>query len=559
MRRKTEIVAENERKFIRENIEEVRKMYEIDLQTLTEICKKFNVKIHNLKEIMGVFNIKIRSNSENKKIVMNRPDVKKNVSEASIKSQSKRNETNLRKYGSEFPGNGINWKDDYEKEHGVRHPNQREESRENMRGDNNPAKRQESRDKMKENRWEKKSQEELDEIWNKTLNTWKENLGVDNPLKSKEIVDKIRQTSMNERGVDWHTKDPKVKEKSLETHQSRMIEKVIERLELLNLELVGEFKNVMTFVDVKCKVCGNIFETILDNVFHGSRICRTCFPITTSINEREIRDFIISILPNEEIIYNDRKILNGKEIDILVPNKKVGIEHNGVYYHSEKMGILKDYHINKTNLSLDEGYELLHIFEDEWSHKKDLVKNKILYKLDNKKLIHQDIIKYNKEISNEEIKNFISKNDLYEYLDYNKCIGVYDIFDELFGLVTFIKIKDSEWRIGNFCVKSDIDPGIINDIIKVFIEDYNVERLIVHTDKRFFDTDIFNDFDIVDEIEPDYSYFKSTLIRISKKEFLSLCRNNNEAEEEFAENNKWSKIWDCGKYVLEYKKQTENI
>ena len=41
--------------------------------------------------------------------------------------------------------------------------------------------------------------------------------------------------------------------------------------------------------------------------------------------------------------------------------------------------------------------------------------------------------------------------------------------------------------------------------------------------------------------------------RKTKRELSNLSNNN---PDDYAINNGWFKIWDCGKYVLEYKKQT---
>ena len=555
--RKSEEIANKEREIVRNNIEEVRTLYEIEKQTISKICGKFNVKFHNLKQIMVESNIKIRTQSENQLIVMNRLEVKKNISEASKKSQQKRKETNIRNYGFEVAACGVNWNDDYEKEHGVRYPNQREEFRERMTGDNNPAKRIESREKIKQNRWVNKSSDELSKIWGKTLLTWKTNLDVDNPLKSKKVIDKIRKTNMKNRGVEWVVQDPKVKEKALNSHVIKMKEKVKEKLSELDLELVEEFTNVTSHIPVKCLKCGFEFETVLDYVFHDNGKCPKCYPKNSSKNEIEIRNFIESIIPKEKLVFNDRRVLKGKELDLLIPEKKIAIEHDGIFYHSEKRGVKKEYHINKTNDCLNKGIDLFHIFEDEWYNKKDLIKNKILYKIDKFKLIYPGAFGI-KEYHDVEVRDFIIKNDLYEYLDYDLCITAYEMsattIDELISLVTFKKIKNNNWEIRNFCVISDYNPKIILDIVKFFTEEYNVESIIVHTNKRFFDKDIFETFIIVGETQPDYSYFKS-LKRITKKEMIILSENNSE---EYSKINGWFKIWDCGNYIMKYKKQTIN-
>jgi G:T-mismatch repair DNA endonuclease (very short patch repair protein) len=62
--------------------------------------------------------------------------------------------------------------------------------------------------------------------------------------------------------------------------------------------------------------------------------------------EREVYEFILSLY-NKEIIRNDRTVLNGKELDIYLPDYNLAIEFNGLYWHSEDY-VGKNYHLNKT-------------------------------------------------------------------------------------------------------------------------------------------------------------------------------------------------------------------
>ena len=63
---------------------------------------------------------------------------------------------------------------------------------------------------------------------------------------------------------------------------------------------------------------------------------------------------------------SNRQILIGKEIDILMPSYNLGIEFDGLLFHSVKFGKKdKYYHLNKTIQCNDKGYVLMHVFEDE--------------------------------------------------------------------------------------------------------------------------------------------------------------------------------------------------
>ena len=66
------------------------------------------------------------------------------------------------------------------------------------------------------------------------------------------------------------------------------------------------------------------------------------------------------------------------ELDIYIPENKLALEINGNYFHSELGGKKnKYYHVNKTELCESKNIQLIHIFEDEWLFKNDVIKKRI--------------------------------------------------------------------------------------------------------------------------------------------------------------------------------------
>lgn len=64
----------------------------------------------------------------------------------------------------------------------------------------------------------------------------------------------------------------------------------------------------------------------------------------------------------------------GKELDIYIPEKQIGIEYNGLYWHCEKN---KDnrYHQDKTKHFKSQGIRVIHVFEHIWRDKQPQVKS----------------------------------------------------------------------------------------------------------------------------------------------------------------------------------------
>jgi hypothetical protein len=76
--------------------------------------------------------------------------------------------------------------------------------------------------------------------------------------------------------------------------------------------------------------------------------------------EDNLYAFLCTLIAPNQIIRHDRNILNGQELDFYIPIKKIGIEFNGTYWHSD-LKKEKAYHFNKSKLAEANGVRLIHI------------------------------------------------------------------------------------------------------------------------------------------------------------------------------------------------------
>ena len=140
---------------------------------------------------------------------------------------------------------------------------------------------------------------------------------------------------------------------------------------------VSDYRGGKYDITIRCDLCDT---TTTDRAikFFGGR-CPTCIPASPSKPEQELYDFVLSL--SSDAIHNSRRIISPQELDIYVPSKNFAIEFNGLYWHSEAQKE-KRYHIKKTQACAFKGIRLLHVFEDEWRDKPDIVKSIIRAKLD---------------------------------------------------------------------------------------------------------------------------------------------------------------------------------
>ena len=139
-----------------------------------------------------------------------------------------------------------------------------------------------------------------------------------------------------------------------------------------------DYKNAHTKVKIICPEHG-IFEQNPHEHIKGQN-CKKCSNSGISKPEIEVQDFVKSL--GFKIITNNRKILNGKELDIYIPELNKAIEFNGFYWHYDKTNPNckpSCYHSTKSKLCKSKDINLLHLREDLWNRNKQKMK-KVIHK-----------------------------------------------------------------------------------------------------------------------------------------------------------------------------------
>jgi hypothetical protein len=124
-----------------------------------------------------------------------------------------------------------------------------------------------------------------------------------------------------------------------------------------------------------CPIHGRFKQLPYDHL--KGKGCPKCNTIISK-SEIELQNFVKSF--NYNLILNSRKILNGKELDIFIPELKKAIEFNGMYWHYEQRNKHckpKGYHGMKSNLCKEKNIKLLHIREELWLKDKEKMKKVI--------------------------------------------------------------------------------------------------------------------------------------------------------------------------------------
>ena len=97
----------------------------------------------------------------------------------------------------------------------------------------------------------------------------------------------------------------------------------------------------------------------------------------TSKKEKELVKFIQSFYSGV-IQENIKRVIPPQELDIYLPELQIGIEYNGIYWHSTKHIPDINYHLNKSILCRGKDIRLIHIYEfEDFEEQKQLLKKLI--------------------------------------------------------------------------------------------------------------------------------------------------------------------------------------
>ena len=188
-----------------------------------------------------------------------------------------------------------------------------------------------------------------------------------------------------------------------------------------------EYKGTNSYnLKFKCETCKDEYTTSLHNRQHQKRQrCQKCTGMISN-GELEVLDYIKSFY-KDEIITSDRTQLSPKEIDIYLPDLKIGIEYNGYYWHSENLSSSNRYkHLDKYNLAKEKDIRLIFIDEDLWLNKNDRMKNYLKHQLgysDSKRVYARKCVV--KEITVNESRSFFNEYHIQGFRASNKYIGLY--------------------------------------------------------------------------------------------------------------------------------------
>ena len=413
-------------------------------------------------------------------------------------------------------------------------------------------------------------------ILEKKLETINRNWGSSYNLY-KHISKKVKEKSIINFGVEHHLSHPDIISKRVNSYHDTITNKIKSMLSdrIIYIDRSLNSNSSDNIIKLKCLNCNNIFDInrqYLVNRFNiNSDLCLHCNPILSgkSNMELELLDFI-KLNYKGEIITNTKSIIN-RELDIYLPELGIAFEFNGLYWHSE-LYKNKMYHLNKTKNCLDKGIQLIHVWEDDWNYKQDIVKSIIINKLmkSNKIFARKCEIKIP---DNKEVRQFLNENHIQGFVGSSVKIGLY-YKEELFSLMTFGGLrkslgqnsKEGSYELLRFCNKLGYSVvGGASKILNYFLNNFLVNDIISYSDNSRGIGNLYEKlgFEFSHQSIPNYYYIidgvRKHRFNFRKDKLVKAGADINKTELQIMTEFGYNRIFDCGSKKWIYKNKVKSL
>jgi hypothetical protein len=388
--------------------------------------------------------------------------------------------------------------------------------------------------------------------------TFTEKYGNPNPFKTENLKFKSKKTNLLNWGSEHFRQSEKWKKEFGDIEKNKRKNTTFTIFMNDNPEVVGQDDEHFY---VKCEIHGTtkVKKGIYSNrKINKTELCVECNPISQNISGKEILLYkVIRELYDGEII-NSFKV-NRKEIDIYLPELKIGFEFNGLRWHSE-LFLSKNYHIEKTKICRNNGIRLIHIFEDDFDNKLDIIRSIIGNIVGVSKKIYARKTDVRVIKDKNIVSDFLNKNHLQGFVNTNINYGLYQN-DELISLMTFMKTrkildrnnKFSEYELVRFCNKIGISVvGGASKLFNKFINDYQPKTVLSYCDISWANGGLYRNlgFDFIETTKPNYHYVidgkRENRINYQKHKLVKKGHNKDLTESQIMNEMGYYRIFNCG-------------
>ena len=218
-------------------------------------------------------------------------------------------------------------------------------------------------------------------------------------------------------------------------------DEVTKRCSEFGFSLLSEYSNQLHTLETQCNKCQTVSNRSFASIVQSGGRCKVCVP-TASKWQLEIMSYVAGL--GVSAIIDDRRTISPLELDISIPSHSFSIECNGLYWHSQ------DYthhwmHQYKTDLTRKLGIKLMHLFEDEWRNKSEIIKSMIKSRLGKTTHVYARSLTVSK-VSQTESAAFFAHNHIDGSVKSSVTIGLRDRKGTLLLAMSLRRPHQKKWK-----------------------------------------------------------------------------------------------------------------
>ncbi|AGS81064.1 homing endonuclease [Caulobacter phage Cr30] len=244
--------------------------------------------------------------------------------------------------------------------------------------------------------------------------------------------------------------------------------------------------------------------------------------------ENEIAEFLIANGIKESDTLADWVSIEPMSIDIMVQSKKIGIEHNGSYWHASNVGnkLFPSYHRYKYERAKGVGIRLIQFWCFEWINRREQCQNFLLSALGLNKTVVFARKTEVREVSKDDAVEFVNKYHIQEIHKnrINYAVGLY-YDNELISIMTFGSHQRKQTKsipvLNRYCTKAGINvTGGASKLLTFAVKEKNYQNLVTWSDNRFSDGGLYEKLGFVKDadIKQDRFYVSSKTGEVRSKQ-----------------------------------------
>lgn len=434
------------------------------------------------------------------------------------------------------------------------------------------------------------------ETRDKTRQTIRKKYGVDNAMKNSSVVDKVKATNLARYGSTSFIGSKLGRQALVNYHRSRYnvdYNSQTRNWKSTRIKDPSKVDNWVKFISnpdsVLCEFDHKPSMNELQDYTGATVTSISAWVKRLHLEDRikytlsTMEDDVCKFLDSLGVSFNRhrRDIIKPYELDIYLPDFRVAIECNPTATHNSSIPfydcdspISPSYHKMKTDLCIQEGIQLFHLFGYEWEYKKDIMKSmlsNILGKSSDKiyarntKVVELDpVICY----------SFLDKNHRQGRAYSAVKLGLIHE-DEIVAVMTFGKPRRTigdgryDWELVRFCNKLNTNVvGGASKLFQYFIKRYrNTNSIVSFSDRAHTTGNLYRKlgFSEIRSSDPGYvwvdtrtdvAYNRINAQKQNLKQFLhDETIDLSKTEKQIMEEHEFVQVFDSGTTTWEYHKQ----